>query len=267
MENIKLVGIRILCPLCETLVVVRHLLDVSICVQCGKELKLTEKSRNRYWQKHLDKFKRREKMDIPLIQKEDDSDNDACQAVAAMMALKYYGIEFTKSEFYNRCESAGSGNNVLTWGVLKGVASYGLYAYLISGTPTLLIDYSEVMKNQDLTEHQAKEKVDRLIEECNQNEKTELIEFETETIIIANFIEKKAAVLIPTLDWTETENHSVVITNIWDGKVYFNNPNKNAVSEFTYAEFFRKWLNDKTDRDIIIISNKKLDFDSINNEE
>lgn len=206
-------------------------------------------------------------MDIPLIQKEDYRDKDACQAVAAMMALKYYSIEFTKSEFYNRCESAGPGNHVLPWGVLIGVASYGLYAYLISGNPFELIDYSEVIEKQGLTNLQAKEKVDRLLEECKHNEKIELVEFETETIIIAKFIEKKAAVLIPTLDWIAGENHSVVITNIWDRKVYFNNPNKNDVSEFTYEEFFGKWLNDKTDRDVIIISNKKLDFDSINNEE
>lgn len=90
-------------------------------------------------------------MDIPLIQKEDYRDKDACQAVAAMMALKYYSIEFTKSEFYNRCESAGPGNHVLPWGVLIGVASYGLYAYLISGNPFELIDYSEVIEKQGLT--------------------------------------------------------------------------------------------------------------------
>lgn len=183
------------------------------------------------------------------------------------MALKYYGINASKEEFFARCETAGKGNHALSWGVLKGAASYGLYAWLISGHPYELIGYGDVMEKEGLTEDAAREKVKRLIKECEENERTELFTNVEERVIISKFIDAKAAVLIPTLEWTENENHSVVVTNIWEGYVYYNDPNDEKQCKMDMNYFFRLWQNEKTDYDIIVISDKKIDFDEINERE
>ncbi len=266
MENIKTPGVTITC-LCKTGTPVRHLLDVVICPQCNRELRLSAESRDRLWTSYLRQNGPRQPMDIPLVQKSGPGDKDACQAIAAFMALKYFGINVTKEEFYERCETAGSGNHALSWGVLKGVASYGLYAWLISGNPYELNEYGDVMEKQGLTEHEAREKVERLIRECKSNEKIVFYENYEAEVIISRFVEAKAAVLIPTLDWTDYENHSVVVTNIWDGYVYFNNPNPDTLNRMATEEFLRSWQNEKTDYDIIVISDRNIDFEEINKRE
>jgi hypothetical protein len=263
MENIKVSGLSTTCRFCNEIIPIRKLLDVVICPQCNSEVSLSEVAKERHWEKYLSQNIPRQGMTIPVVQKSGVGDADACQAVAALMALKYYGVDTDKSSFYASCESAGLGNHVLPWGVLKGAASYGLYAYLVSNNPFEMINYDDVMAKENLSLSEAEEKVNRLIEECRSNEKIRLIRSDEEAVYLAKFIEKKAAVLIPTIVWTENENHSVVITNVWDGGVYFIDPNNGTNVKWSFERFFPSWKNERTDGDIIIISDKEIDFEEL----
>lgn len=263
MENIKLISLSAQCSFCKEMVGHLRLLDVNICPQCDHEIRLSEQHKERKWREYLRKFGQRKPMDIPLLKKESEREIYACQAVAALMALGYYGLHPDRSEFYLKCEAAGNGNHVLPWGVLKGVASYGLYVCLVSDNPFVMNDYRDVMDKHQISHEEAEEKVNRLIQECKENEKIQLFRSAEVMVLIRKFIEKKAAVLIPTLEWTEEENHSVVITNIWDGNVFFNDPNSGTNMKMNCKDFFTYWRNIRTDSDLIIISDKEVDFDEV----
>lgn len=209
-------------------------------------------------------------LDIPHIQKEKSHDNDACQAIAVLMAARYYGSDVAKQDFYQLCHAKGDGNLVLPWGVCKAINKLGLYSGFVSKAPDKLNDhgYAELMLKGNMNRDVAEEYVKNLIAECRNSEKVELVEWHSgDERFLLHILENEYGVIVPTLWWTNEENHSIVVTGyeIVDDEytIHFNNPNYPRISkerDFPLKEFHKRWLDPRTDYDFIVVSDQKINI-------
>ena len=233
-------------------------------------------------------------MNIQSIKKESGQyldqldDSEACQPISLLMALVYFEIyplypfrnidAFAvkrlriKRDLYERCRTAAENNFAFPWGTLLGAVSYdNIYATLFSKNPRSLSDDNPVQEAgwYKMEIDEMKTFISNLIAEAEVNKNIRLIQWyfndEEKINFIKKIVNKGIGVVIPTVRWNRHSNHSIVVTDYIAGKFIFNNPNPSKYGSgnktfFKEDEFKRKWFDERTDDDLIIISENPLDF-------
>lgn len=204
-------------------------------------------------------------MTIPYHCKRQGTDLD-CAAVCLQMALDSFGhTRRLDAQFYELIGALGPKGFTLPWGICKGAAEHGLMVTFISENPFDLLQssYAAVSQGSHLPEIEVRRKVGDLIKYCKHRH--ELItlrrwedRFEDWTQQLVN---AEGVVVIPTI-MENTEAHNVVLTEWGRLQVRYHDPNPPPDGgpnkcEST-SDFLRRWRQDGTDHDVLVISNRPL---------
>jgi len=207
-------------------------------------------------------------MNIRHFKKENQNDC-GCASVCLRMALDYFGIHKNITEVNNLCEALGDVHYSLPWGICLGAAKVGLYSTFISKNPWELLQSSreDIANMTNISIDEVKRIERNQVNRCKENELIKLLDWNDQfRNLPKRLVRGEKGIVIPTV-WWGRQPHNIVLVNYMDPgiegfeSVYYHDPNgDDTLPTMPENEFFGKWLDPRTDNDLLVISRNKIEI-------